>query len=83
MRVHARPLFLRTILQILFRISQSNDKKGNPKNPDLDFLIEIHPEDGFRARLGNPDLDFENLNPDFPIERTQSVRNLFYFFKNV
>ena len=34
-------------MQILFRISQSNDKKGNPKNPDLDFLIEIHPEDGF------------------------------------
>ena len=34
-------------MQILFRISQSNDKKGNPKYPDLDFLIEIHPEDGF------------------------------------
>ena len=31
----------------VFRISQSNDKKGNPKNPELDFLIEIHPEDGF------------------------------------
>ena len=31
----------------LFRISQSNDKKRNKKNPDLDFLIEIHPEDGF------------------------------------
>ena len=45
--LHARPLFLRTVLQILFRISQSNDKKGNPKDPDLDFLIEIHPEDGF------------------------------------
>ena len=27
---------------------------------------------GFRVRLGNPDLDFENLNPDFPIERTPS-----------
>ena len=25
---------------------------------------------GFRVRLGNPDLDFENLNPDLPIERT-------------
>ena len=24
---------------------------------------------GFRVRLGNPDLDFQNLNPDFPIER--------------
>ena len=42
-----RPLFTRIVLQILFQISQSNDKKGNPKNPDLDFLIEIHPEDRF------------------------------------
>ena len=74
MRVHARPLFLRTVFQILFRISQSNVKKGNPKNPDLDFLIEIHPEDGFRVRLVNPDLDFEN--PDFPIERTHYLSNL-------
>ena len=23
--------------------------------------------------MGNPDLDFENLNPDFPMERTLSV----------
>ena len=23
------------------------------------------------VRLGNPDLDFQNLNPDFPIERTR------------
>ena len=28
---------------------------------------------GFRVRLGNPDLDFENLNPDYPIERTLSI----------
>ena len=42
-----RPLFTRIVLQILFQISQSSDKKGNPKNPDLDFLIEIHPEYGF------------------------------------
>ena len=28
---------------------------------------------GFRVRLGNPDLDLENLNPDFPIERTLNV----------
>ena len=35
---------MRTVLQILFQISQSNGKK---ENPDLDFLIEIHPEDGF------------------------------------
>ena len=26
---------------------QIERQKGNPKNPDLDFLIEIHPEDGF------------------------------------
>ena len=33
---------------------------------------------GFRVRLGNPDLEFENLNPDFPIERTLSqLYNLF------
>ena len=38
---------MRTVLQILFQITQSNDKKGNPKNPDLDFLIKIHPENGF------------------------------------
>ena len=25
---------------------------------------------GFCVRLGNPDLDVQNLNPDFPIERT-------------
>ena len=43
---------------------------------------------GFRVPLGNPDLDFENLNPDFPIERTLSytvyggnvVRVLVHFF---
>ena len=29
---------------------------------------------GFRVRLGNSDFDFENLNPDFPIERTLRVR---------
>ena len=28
---------------------------------------------GFRVRLGNPDLDFENLNPDFPIERVRTL----------
>ena len=28
------------------------------------------------VRLGNPDLDFENLNPDFPIER--EIRKRFH-----
>ena len=31
MRARARPLFLRTVFQILFRISQSNSKNENPK----------------------------------------------------
>ena len=31
---------------------------------------------GFRIRLGNLNLDFENLNLDFPIERTLSCRFL-------
>ena len=68
MRVHARPLFLRTVFQILFLISQSNGKKEDLKNPDLDFLIEIHPEDGF---LGG-EIRFRI----FPIERTLSSSNM-------
>ena len=28
---------------------------------------------GFRVRLKNQDLDFENLNPDFPIELTPII----------
>ena len=35
----------------------------------MDFS-EVKSVFGFRIWLGNPDLDFENLNPDFPIERT-------------
>ena len=55
--------------------------KGNPWNPDLDFLIEIHPRTdfsevksvfGFRVRLQNPKSRFQNRNPDFPIERNLS-----------
>ena len=33
-------------------------------------FLEVKSVFGFRVRLGNPDLDFENLNPDFPMERT-------------
>ena len=33
---------------------------------------------GFRVRLGNPDLDFENVNRDFPIERTLGVLPKFH-----
>ena len=35
---------------------------------------------GFCVRLGNPHLDFENPNPDFPMERTLRLSfNLFHF----
>ena len=66
MRARARPLFLRTVFQILFRISQSNGKNENPKT-DILALKSVF---GFRVRLEIRNPDFENLNPDFPIERT-------------
>ena len=40
MRARARPLFLRTVFQILFRISQSNGKNENPK-PDISALKSV------------------------------------------
>ena len=61
MRARARPLFLRTVFQILFRISQSNGKNEN---------LSVESVFGFRVRLQIRNLDFQNLNPDFPIERT-------------
>ena len=66
MRARARPLFLRTVSQILLRISQSNGKNENPKT-DISALKSVF---GFRVRLEIRNPDFENLNPDFPIERT-------------
>ena len=62
MRARERPLFLRTVFQILFRISQSNGKNENPKT-DISALKSVF---GFRVRL-------QNLNPDFPIERTLRI----------
>ena len=59
MRTLARPLFLETVFQILFRISQSNGKNENPKT-DLSVSKSVF---GFRVRL-------EIRNPDFEIERT-------------
>ena len=56
MRTLARPLFLETIFQILFRISQSNGKNENPKT-DLSVSKSVF---GFRVRL-------EIRNPDFEI----------------
>ena len=56
MRARARPLFLRTVFQILFRISQSNGKNENPKT-DISALKSFF---GFRVRL-------QIRNPDFKI----------------
>ena len=66
-------------MQILFRISQSNRKKeineiriwiSQLKSTLRTDFSEVKSVFGFRVRLGNPNLDFENLNPDLPIERT-------------
>ena len=73
MRARARPLFLRTVFQILLRISQSNGKNENPKT-DISALKSVF---GFRVRLEIRNPDFENLNPDFPIERTLSLSIFF------
>ena len=56
MRARARPLFLRTVFQILFRISQSNGKKENPKT-NISALKSVF---GFRVPL-------QIQNPDFKI----------------
>ena len=66
MRVRARPLFLRTVFQILLRISQSNGKNENPKT-DISALKSVFE---FCVRL-------QIRNPDFPIERTLSNVHLF------
>ena len=62
MRARARPLFLRTVFQILFRISQSNGKNENPKT---DISASVF---GFRVRL-------QIRNPDFKIEIQISQSN--------
>ena len=69
MRARARPLFLRTVFQILLRIFQSNGKNENPKT-DISALKSVF---GFRVRLEIGNTDFESLNPDFPIERTHNL----------
>ena len=56
MRARARPLFLRTVFQILFQIFQSNGKNENPKR-DISALKAVF---GFRVRL-------QIRNPDFKI----------------
>ena len=47
MRARARPLFLRTVCQILFRISQKSGKKGNPRTG----VSALKSFCGFRFRL--------------------------------
>ena len=69
MRARARPLFLRTVFQILFRISQWNGKNENPKT-DISALKSVF---GFRVPLEIRNPDFENLNPVFPIKRTHNL----------
>ena len=56
MRVRARLLFLRTVFQILFPISQSNGKNENPKT-DISALKSV-----FRFRI-----QLQIRNPDFKI----------------
>ena len=54
MRAQARPLILRTVFQLLFRISQSNEEKGNPKT-DISALKSVF---GFRVRYADPKSGF-------------------------
>ena len=56
MRARARPLFLRTVFQILLRISQSNGKNENPET-DISALKSVF---GFLVRL-------QIRNPDFKL----------------
>ena len=56
MRARARPLFLRTVFEILIRISQSNGKSENSKT-DISALKSVFV---FRVRL-------QIRNPDFKI----------------
>ena len=57
MRARTRPLFLRTVFQILFRIGLSNSKNENPKT-DISALKSVF---GFRVRL-------QIRYPDFKIK---------------
>ena len=61
MRARARPLFLRKVFQILFRISQSNGK-DRYLSAEIRFRIS--------RSMANPKSGFSNLNLDFLIERT-------------
>ena len=60
---------LRTVFQILFRISQLNGKNENPKTDNLSLKSFFR----ISRSIANPKSGFENLNPDFPIERTLKI----------
>ena len=73
-----RPLFTRIVLQILFRISQSNGKKEIHEIRNWIFELKstlrtdfsvVKSVFGFRVRLQSKKSGFQNLNPDFPVER--------------
>ena len=76
-----RPLFTKVVLQILFRISQSNGKK---KVHEFRFWItalkstlrtdfsEVKYFFWFCVRLQNPKAGFQNRNREFPIKRKLS-----------
>ena len=81
-----RPLFMRIVLQSHFRIFQSNGKKENLWNLDLNLFIEIHHEDGFlggeisfriRVRLQKPKSEFLNrgTQPEIWSPQLQHVTN--------
>ena len=72
-----RPLLTRTVLQILFRISQSNGKEeiheiriwiSKLKSTLRTDFSKVKSENEFRVRLQNPKSGVENLTPGFPIE---------------
>ena len=55
MRAYARPLFVKTVYQILFWISHSNSKEESPKKKILALKYVF----GFRVRLQIRNLDFK------------------------
>ena len=55
---------LKNCLETPFKVLNNSVKQGHFNNIMFALLGCV--------RWGNPDLDFENLNPDFPIERTLS-----------
>ena len=93
MRARARPLFLRTVFEILFRVSQSNGKR---KSTNRYLSVEIH--FWISRSIANPKSGFSvvqksKIYPASPIERAHSrameeklfrklaLSSFFFFFK--